>query len=396
MPPLAPELLSTRPHRESAVLLPGFDPLPSGPEPEGSLGDGRPRIILHPHPSRPRGPGLTMMSFNILLGGLYRQALISYFERLEDTRRMPDVIGLQEARLPIAELLASRFGFHLVYFGQEVGGGARTINGKAYLSRHPLRHADHVTYALSDRERRAAILRQGQAGDLLEDRGVLRVQVEVEGRAVLLYNVHHALTDSAINTQDLRQLNALLLHRDVPLAVVLGDFNADNSLRHLKDMDPLTGEPLAMRYGNPDSLRGGVSVGTIVDARLRHEFQVMEHWLAETPSHAVTVRARLLEDRVMTPRQAFAELRSDWGLPGSERWLRLRDIASSATLASFYDKAGAVLVPGKRFDDFYASPGLEPVLFEVDRSAHASDHPPVVAHYRLRGTPTDDGFRIRC
>ncbi|MFY2559443.1 endonuclease/exonuclease/phosphatase family protein [Corallococcus terminator] len=387
---------SQTPSRASGVLLPGFAALPVVAV-EQPLGDGRTFVILHPAPSKVRGTRLTVMSFNILLGGLRRQALLDYFARLEETGRMPDIIGLQEANLSIATLLASRFGFHLAYFGQDDCHGSRRINGKAYLSHHPLRDAAHFTYTVTDEERRDAISRQGKPGDLLEDRGVLWMRAEVWGVPVLFYNVHHALADSGINTRDLHQLNLLLRRREWPLAVVLGDFNADTSLikGHAWElMESLrtcrgsaTAERAAPRYGNPESTVGGVNVGTIVDPRLLRELQMMEQELPETLAHTSDPRTRLEGDLVMTPRQAIAELHSGAVGPQSGHWRHLRDIADSATLASLADTNGRLVIPGKRFDNLYASPGLEPILMEVDRSTQASDHPPVIAHYLPRGAP---------
>ncbi|MFP2930498.1 endonuclease/exonuclease/phosphatase family protein [Pyxidicoccus sp. 3LG] len=380
------------PRREPTVTFPDFEALPL-PRTERELGDGRTLIVRHASPRPPTGPGLTVMTYNILLGGQRREALLAYFDQLEAQGRMPDVIGLQEANVPITVLLARRYGFHMAYQGHDGGAGARIVNGKAFLSRHPLVDAAHFTYSLPDTEREAAIQRRGDPCELPEDRGALYVRLEVEGHPVVLYNVHHTLGDSGINARNLRQLNGLLRHREVAHAVVLGDFNANTAIKrggswlmaHLLTYDDTdTVEEYTVRYGEPHASVGDRGVGNIADPRLRHELHVLELELPETIAHATTAQVRLADGSLMTPRQACAELKSGKVPRGSEHWLRLQDIADSATLTSLPDESGLVPATGKRFDNLYATPGLVPLLFEVDRSTESSDHQPVIAHYTVR------------
>jgi endonuclease/exonuclease/phosphatase family metal-dependent hydrolase len=381
------------PHREPTVTFPDFDSLPPPPG-ERRLGDGRTLVVHHPSPREPRRPDLTVMSYNILMGGERRDALLEYFAQLEAQQRLPDVIGLQEASVPMAALLASRFGFHLAYHGHDGGDGARLVNGKAVLSRHPLKDAAHFTYVIADAEREEAMARNGEPGELVEDRGALWARLEVHGQTVFLYNLHHALGDPGINAHNLRQLNALLRRREGVHAVVLGDFNANTAIKrggswlmaHLIEFDDTdTVEEYRARYGNPPATVGDRGVGNIADPRLRHELHELEHELPETIAHAASVRVRLNGGKLMTPRDARDELRSGSIARGCQEWLCLQDVADCATLTSLPDGHGVVPATGKRFDNFYASPGLEPALFEVDRSTESSDHQPVVAHYRLRG-----------
>ncbi|NTX14668.1 endonuclease/exonuclease/phosphatase family protein [Myxococcus sp. CA051A] len=389
-----------RPRRDPTLTLPSLDAFKL-PATERKLGDGRTLLVRHPESRPPTGPGLSVMSFNILLGGQRREALLAYFDGLEAEGRMPDVIGLQEANVPIAVLLSARYGFHLAYFGHDGGNGARLINGKAFLTRHPLVDAAHFTYSLSDAERAAAIHRRGgDPCELPEDRGALYVRLDVEGVPVVLYNVHHTLGDSGINAHNLRQLNTLLRHREVPHAVALGDFNANTAIKrggswlmaHLITYDDTdTVEEYAVRYGVPHTSVGDTGVGNIADPRLRHELHVLEQGLPETIAHAAVARVRMPDGEMMTPKQACSELRSGKVPRGSEHWLRLQDIADSATLTSLPDESGIVPATGKRFDNFYASPELEPVLFEVDRSTESSDHQPVLAHYTPRPAKPRDG-----
>src|SRR5699024_8339063 len=143
----------------------------------------------NPSVRAPTGPGLTVMSYNILLGGQRREALLAYFDHLEAQGRMPDVIGLQEANIPISVLLATRYGFHMAYQGHDGGSGGRLVSVKAFLSRLPLVDAAHFTHVIHDSVREAAIVRRGDPCELPEDRGALYVPLEVEGHPVVLYNV---------------------------------------------------------------------------------------------------------------------------------------------------------------------------------------------------------------
>ncbi|RKH46277.1 endonuclease/exonuclease/phosphatase family protein [Corallococcus sicarius] len=386
------------PRRDPTLTLPDFKSVPL-PTSERRLGDGRTFIVHHPAPRAHRGPGLTVMSYNILMGGERQEALLEYFTQLEAQARMPDVIGLQEAGVPMSVMLASRFGFHLVYQGSDGDNGGRLVNGKAYLTRHPIVDAAHFTYVLSDAERQEAIHRQGQAGELVEDRGVLWMKLEVEGHPLYLYNLHHALGDPGINALNLRQLNTLLRQREGTAAVVMGDFNANTAIKrggswlmaHLhprQDNDTDTIEEYRLRYGDLQHVTvGDRGVGNIADPRLRHELHVLEEELPETVCHAATVRVRLADHSLTTPQHARAELAAGHVPKGSPAWLRLQDVADCATLTSLPDSHGVVHATGKRFDNFYATRTLAPVLFEVDRSTESSDHQPVVAHYRFTDGP---------
>lgn len=385
-----------RPHLERTVTFPDFDAVPRSTA-ERELGDGRTYVVRNPAALPARGPGLTVMSYNILLGGQRREALLAYFDQLEAQGRMPDVIGLQEANVSITVLLAERYGFHMAYQGHDGHDGGRLINGKAFLTRHTLVDAAHFTYVIPEPVRHEAICRRGDPCELPEDRGALCVRLEVEGHPVVLFNVHHALGDSGINTRNLRQLNALLRHREVAHAVVLGDFNANTAIKsggswlmaHITTHeDTVTVGEYTLRYGEPHASVGDKGVGNIADPRLRHELHVLEQEVPETIAHATVAQVRLQDGKMMTPKQASAELRSGKVPRGSEQWLRLQDIADSATLTSLPDERGVVPATGKRFDNLYASPGLVPVLFEVDRSTESSDHQPVLAHYIIRGPGT--------
>jgi endonuclease/exonuclease/phosphatase family metal-dependent hydrolase len=376
-----------RPKPAPTVTFHGFDRLPV-PRGERQLGNGDTVLVHHPKPRSPRGPALTVMTFNILLGGLRRDPLLAYFEMMDETGRMPDVIGIQEANLPMTALLARRHGFHLVYHGED---GMPLINGKAYLSRYPILEAVHYTYAVTDEERAAAIARHGQPGELVEDRGALVATIDVNGRPVTLYNVHHALGDAEINALNLHQLHALVRERGGS-AVVMGDFNANVAIKrqgtrvmaNLRRGDQThTVQEYEARYGEVIASVGDIGVGNIGDPRVRHALCALEHELPEAVCEGDEVRVRREDGAMMAPKEARKLLSGDTVERHTEEWRRLRDVADATTLNSLPNPEGVKPATGKRFDTIFATRDLHPVYVEVDHSTEASDHQPLTAHFRL-------------
>jgi endonuclease/exonuclease/phosphatase family metal-dependent hydrolase len=365
----------------------GFHGLPEA-RGERQLGNGDTLLVHHPNPRPPRGPELTVMTFNILLGGLRRDPLLAYLELLEETGRMPDVIGVQEANLPMLVLLARKHGFHLAYHGED---GMPLINGKAYLSRYPIREAVHYTYAVSDEERAAAIARHGQPGELIEDRGALVAVIDVRGRPVTLFNVHHALGDPGINLLNLHQLHALVRERGGS-AVVMGDFNANVAIKRegtrvmatLRRGDQThTVQEFEARYGEVIASVGDIGIGNIGDPRVRHALCALSNELPEAVCDGDEVRVRRTDGTMMAPKEARKLLSGGTVERNTEEWRRLRDVADATTLNSLPDPAGVKPATGKRFDTIFATRDLHPVYVEVDHSTEASDHQPLTAHFRL-------------
>lgn len=386
-----PRTRELRPRAEPTRTFHGFEGLPEATG-ERPLGDGCTLRVHHPEALPPKGPGLTVMTYNILLGGKRREALGRYFDELEQTGRMPDVIGLQEANQSIAVHLARRHGFHLAYFGCSGRDGQRLVNGKAVLSRHPLREATYFTYAVAEPEREAAITRYEEAGELVEDRGVLCATLDVGGRSVCIYNVHHTLGDPGINANDLVQLNWLLRQRGGP-AVVLGDFNTNTLITRdgtwlgaqLRRYDPThTVEEYQARYGNIIASVGDAGVGNAADPRIRRQLRKLKRRWPEALGRARRTAVRKPDGTVLTPREARAELNSGRVDKGSEPWRRLQDVADGATLNPLPDDAGHIPATGKRFDTIYSSRRLVPKQVEIDRSTDASDHVPVLARFHWR------------
>lgn len=368
----------------------GFEGLPEATG-ERQLGDGVTLLVHHPNPRPPRGPELTVMTFNILLGGQRRTQFLAYFELLEATGRMPDVIGIQEASQPIVVELARKHGFHLVYHGASGGPGQPLINGKAYLSRYPIREGLHYTYALEEVVRNAAITRRGDPCELLEDRGALVATIDVDGHPVNLFNVHHALGDAGINLLNLLQLYALVRERGGS-SVVMGDFNANVAIKRegtrvmatLRRGDQThTVQEFEARYGEVHASVGDVGVGNIGDPRVRHALCALSNELPESVVDADEVRVRRHGGDLMSPKEARKLLSSGDIERHTEEWRRLRDVADATTLNSEPDAEGVKPATGKRFDTIFATKDLHPIYVEVDHSTDASDHQPLTAHFRL-------------
>jgi endonuclease/exonuclease/phosphatase family metal-dependent hydrolase len=380
------------PHREPHHVFQGFESLQEASGPR-KLGTGVTWLVHHPQPRTPRDAFLRVMTYNILLGGERRALLQHYFETLEASGRMPDVIALQEASQPTAMELARHFGFHVAYQGRDIHGPV--VNGKAILSRHPIEEAAHFTYDFPAEARAAAVARQGFVGELDEDRGALFALIDVRGRPVTLYNVHHTLGDSGVNAGQLWQLQALVHAREGVPSIALGDFNANINVKQhysllpspLRKHEPTeTIRDYESRYGDVHPSVGDWGVGNIGDVRVRRALHALEHELHDPLRRARELRVRMPDGSHMKPDEARELLVAGKYPKDSAPWMRLQDVADMSTLNSLPDGAGIVPATGKRFDTFFASGELEPLLLEVDHSTDASDHLPSVADFMLRDT----------
>ncbi len=389
--PVAPPVYL--PRREPIQVYQGFESLPEATGPR-RLGTGDTLLVYHPQPRAPRVRPLSVMTYNILLGGERRALLESYFAALEREGRMPDIIALQEASQPTALELAQDYGFHVTYQGRDVGGPV--VNGKAILSRHPILAAAHFTYAFPAEARAEAAARQGFMGELDEDRGALFALVEVHGRPVALYNVHHTLGDSGVNAGQLWQLQALVHAREGVPAIALGDFNANINVKQhysllpgiLRKHEPTeTVKDYESRYGDVHSSVGDWGVGNIADVRVRRALHALEHELHDPLRRARQLRVRMPDGSLMHPDEAREQLVAGACPKDSARWMRLQDVADLSTLNSLPGGDGIVPATGKRFDTFFASAQLECLLLEVDHSTDASDHLPSIAEFQFRDAP---------
>lgn len=385
------ELIRRSPRRDPLTVHEGFEAVPAATG-RHKLGNGTALQVNNPQAKPPSGPGLTTMSFNILKGGERRDELLRYMRELDGQGRMPDVIALQEANQEISVQLAKEFGFHLAYHGRERDPMGRLVNGKAFLSRHPIEATSHFTYGLPESDRQDAIRRKGKVGELAEDRGALRVTLQVDGKRIDLYDVHHTLGDAGINASQLRQLNALAAEsrhagREV---VVTGDFNANTMIKAdgswwAAQRGPYdktdTVEEFQARYGSIAGSIGDGSAGNIANATVRRAFQDLMRLAPDAWDGVAEPRTRLADGSLLTASDARDSLNSGQVAKGSEQWRRLQDAADGVTLTAATRKDGTSPAMGKRFDAFFAS--LTPRMVEIDRSTTASDHQPLIAHFEL-------------
>ncbi len=385
------ELIRRSPRRDPLRVHDSFESLPPA-NGRHKLGTGTTLQVSNPEAKPPTGPGLTTMSFNILKGGERREELLRYLRDLDRQGRMPDVIALQEANQEIAALLAKELGFHLAYHGRERDEKGRLVNGKAFLSRHPIEDSAHFTYGLPETERQDAIRRKGKVGELAEDRGALRVTLQVNGRAVDLYNIHHTLGDAGLNASQLRQLKTLAeqSRKAGRELVVTGDFNANTMIKQdgswwearrsaYDSTDTI--EEFQARYGSLGDSLGDASAGNIANAGVRRAFQDLMRLAPDAWDGVAEPRTRRADGSLMTAQAARDRLNSGAVPAGSEEWRRLQDAADGATLTAGTRKDGTTPAMGKRFDAFFAS--LTPRVVEIDRSTKASDHQPLIAHFEI-------------
>jgi len=353
---------------------------------ERLMGDGDATLLLtHPDPTpvehAPRV--LSVVTFNILRGGLRREALDAWFTALSERGRLPDVLALQETNLPVSVRLAREHGYHLAYYGRDSGPSGRFVNGKAWLSRHPIAEAVHFTYGIDDAQRDAAVARllpshPGGPGELNEDRGALRITVKPAGEPVDLYTLHHTLGDGAINASQVRQLCGLLREREHP-AVIAGDFNANLNILEgegaaVPGKRTTTVEAYRHRYGRFPTGRPDNSHV----AQVREALAALLAFAPDTFERAPT-SVRLADAPAMSPEEARRRLaRGDLPREDETTW-RLQDIADGSTLALDTLVGPALPASGKRFDGILASPPWSPIEVEIDRAHEASDHTPVRA-----------------
>lgn len=376
------------PHAAPTRVFTGFRGLPRWLG-ERKMGRGEAAYLVHnPRARAPRRPGLEVMSFNVFHGAVRRELFLAYFDRLQEEDRLPDVLGLQETNQPLTVLLARRYGYHFGYFGRELQPGGRFINGRCVLSRYPVLEATHFTYAMDEHERylaihhREDIFRLGP-GELNEDRGAMRITVDVRGTPVDLYSVHHTLGDAILNRDQIRQLAGLLRARPGRRAVVVGDFNANLNLEQESGRAgpgnrTRSSEAYQLRYGH-------LPTGTMDaagDPGVRAALADLQSLAPECFERAPTV-IHLPDGGRVTPQQARDEIVAKTGQLDMEVFWRLQDFADGATLSLDPLPNGERPATGKRFDGIFATPPLQPLEMELDRSTHCSDHTPL----RVRFSP---------
>jgi endonuclease/exonuclease/phosphatase family metal-dependent hydrolase len=365
------------PTADTPIEVTGFDAIKA---PRSKLGDGRTLVVHNPSAGSPSDrQTLTMMSYNILLGGKRRREILEYFDRLQRENRLPDAIGIQEAHQDISIELAKRYGYHLAYFGHgDPGPPERTlINGKAILSRHPIREARHFTYALSELDRAATIERQrGNRFTDDEDRGVLRVTIELGDRLVDLHNTHLSYGDAIINADQFRQLRELIASSKHE-SILVGDFNANVGIKAKTGTDGCGETDTIEKYGR----RYGTSnVGNIGDPAVLAQTQRLEQLVSDVWRPNVDRVVLGPGGATITPEEARGRL---IGLDQrGPAWKLLKDAADGATFEGRPGGDGSLEPTGERMDAVFATPGLVPERVELDWSTNASDHVPLIARLR--------------
>lgn len=198
-------------------------------------------------------------------------------------RLRPDAIALQEVLqhedLPNqAQTLADALGYRYVFSSTDPPGQARRY-GNAVLTRHPI------------------LAHDWKALEPLDDsRTALHVRIDVDGRAVNLYDTHLHWTDEG-GTIRRRQVTGLLDFiagtRDDAPSIVMGDFNAETSAPELQAMSAEYVEVYAALHPQPATDRKARS--TLNPAYFpapRHIDQVFLQRRAFEP-----VEARIILDR---------------------------------------------------------------------------------------------------
>ncbi len=376
------------PHAEPTRVFTGFRGLPRWLG-ERKMGRGEATSLVHnPRAHAPRRRGLEVMSFNVFHSAVRRKAFLEYFELLEAEDRIPDVLALQETNQPLTLLLARRHGYHFGYFGRELQGSIRFLNGKCVLSRHPIVEAVHFTFAVDEQERYLAIHHREDIfklgpGELNEDRGAMRVTLDVGHTLVDVYSVHLTLGDAIINADQLRQLTGLVRTRPNLGAAVLGDFNANLNLL-LERGKAKPGE----RTGSVETYHeryGRLPTGTMDaagDEGVRRALRALDAAAPDVFERAPT-HVLLPGHRKVTPLEARKALLGGADQLDTDTVWRLMDIADGATLALDPLPDGTRPATGKRFDSVFATAQLKPLDVELDRTTGSSDHTPVRVRFAL-------------
>lgn len=174
-------------------------------------------VILTPLPAA-APPPLRVMSYNIHHGeGLDKRLDLERIARVILDARA-DIVGLQEVdrgvertqRRDLPAELAKLTGMHVRFERNILHQGGDY--GNATLSRFPIKSARNLHYRM---------LRPG------EQRGVLQVVVDVQGRDVLVLNTHlDYRPDDIERRSNVEELRALVAAAGKTPVILVGDFNA--------------------------------------------------------------------------------------------------------------------------------------------------------------------------
>lgn len=311
--------------------------------------------LLHPFvvknnplaPEPPRAPkDLKIMSFNVRLGGVDFQGV-----RRTVLESKADIIGLQEVSRENAEKLAKELGMHLTFY-QSVRHNNSLDNGKAILSRYPIKEAETKPFKVSVWDRLKGMWndfkrsegsfwdRLAGTSDIWQKRTILRSTFEINGKTIDFIDNHLSTGNEKVTAQQYRQLQEYVQERKRMghEVIMVGDFNT-----HMENPEKRPDDP---------SVKGWEQLQKdVTDA------------FASSPS----VRVTGTNGQSMDPEEARQRL-ADPNLPAASRKV-LEQIAMGATLGKLTGRIDAILSTG----------GFKASSVFIDQRNTSSDHKPVIA-----------------
>lgn len=320
--------------------------------------------LVCPSP-RPFSGRMRLMTYNVWDGPRHFAAVCDVIRRHD-----PDIVALQEVTEDGAQGLASELGYEGIFFAQskDLRQGKRYINGKAILSRYPIKTAYHHCFELSPDLRGAACERRGDYGELNEDRGVLGAEIQWGSRCLDILCTHLALGDAQVNAANLMQLHAFLHQLRVQgfELLLMGDFNCHFGIRREADY-----RPYLEAYGKSP---GNIAHPYVLEVSNGLQAEFKNAW------EVAIARKILLPEGQSIPPEDVPALQGE--VPtGSTRWIQLQDALDGNTHLQAH----------KRFDNILVGTGIEVVSVLIDQCSQASDHCPVVADLSWsRHVPTQE------
>jgi len=131
-----------------------------------------------------------------------------------------DVVCLQELNQQQAKDLAAKTGMYMSFQGDP------TMNGKAILSKYPIKQEEKRGYGASAitniGEKVANIF--GTGGSSMENRGVQKATIDVGGKDVSIFNTHLSNSNTNERQTQMAELSAIMAQTKGP-KICSGDFN---------------------------------------------------------------------------------------------------------------------------------------------------------------------------
>lgn len=298
-------------------------------------------------PEPPKAPrDLKIMSFNVRLGGVDFPGV-----RRTILESKADIIGLQEVSRDNAEKLARELGMHLTFY-QSVRHNNSLDNGKAILSRYPIKEAETKPFKVSMWDRAKGMWKAFQrsegslfdriAGtvDIWQKRTILRSTFEINGKKIDFIDNHLSTGNAKVTAQQYEQLQAYVRERKAlgHEVIMVGDFNTQMHEGHQRAGDP--------------SVKG---------------WEELQKDVSDAFETAPKVTVTGPNGVSMDPDEA-KRLLADPDLPEASRKV-LEAIASGATTQKLNGRIDAIL----------STSGFKASSLSIDQRNSASDHKPVIA-----------------